>query len=52
MRAVARVKGWRAGSGMLWTPGNLVYVVSPILTLSQNLLIEGVVYTLTGQAAG
>lgn len=45
VRASFVVRGWRDDSGMLWTPGNKVFVKSPSLGLCQSLLIEHVVYT-------
>lgn len=48
-RATIRMKGWRDDSGMLWTPGNKVFVKSPSLFLAQYMLLENVVYDQEGE---
>jgi prophage tail gpP-like protein len=45
---ISKLPGWRDSTGMLWTPGNKVYVISPSLYLSQYMLIEQVVYSQSG----
>ena len=48
-RATVEVKGFRDDGGMLWTPGNKVFVVSPSMSLSQYMLIESVLYRQVGR---
>lgn len=48
-RATVSVKGFRDDTGMLWTPGNKVYVISPSVALTQYMLLESVVYKQTGK---
>jgi prophage tail gpP-like protein len=48
VRATIHMRGWRDSGGMIWTPGNLVYVKSPSLYLCQYLLIESVLYSQGG----
>jgi prophage tail gpP-like protein len=51
-RATVIVKGWRDDSGLLWTPGNKVFVISPSLALSQYMLIEAADYEQNGKEGG
>ena len=51
-RAEVAVKGFRDDSGALWEPGNKVFVISPSVALSQNMLIETVMYRQTGGESG
>ena len=44
--------GWRDESGALWTPGNKVWVSSPFLQLSQDMLIESIDYAQDGTDEG
>lgn len=48
-RASFTTPGWRDRGGALWTPGNLVYVVSPSLMLCQYMLIETAEYKQQGR---
>lgn len=48
VRAQVTMKTWRDDSGKLFEPGNLIFVYSPSMSLSQNLLIESVAYSQTG----
>ena len=37
-----RVQGFRDDGGLLWTPGNLVWIESPFLDIAQDMAIESV----------
>ncbi len=49
LRARVEVKGWRDSGGAIWSPGNLVFIKSPSLGLTSNMLIETVVYSQDGK---
>src|SRR6266571_1840639 len=40
LRANITVQGFRDDAGTLWTPGNLVWVESPFLSIARDMLIE------------
>ncbi len=42
VRAEIKVVGWFAAPGRLWTPGDIVMVVSPMLSIERPLAIENV----------
>lgn len=44
-RAEIKVVDWRAETGKLWTPGDIVAVVSPMLAINRPLAIESARYT-------
>jgi prophage tail gpP-like protein len=44
IKATITAQGWHDDSGMLWTPGNVVWTESPFLALAQDMLIEAVEY--------
>lgn len=44
LKATITTQGFRDDGGKLWTPGALTYTESPFLDLSQDMLIEKVVY--------
>lgn len=44
LKAQVDVQGFRDEGGQLWTPGHLVYVESPFLDVSQDMLIEEATY--------
>ena len=52
IRAHGQTRGWRDTGGMLWTPGNKVFVKSPSLALTQDMLIESVAYDQDGKNSG
>lgn len=51
-RATVTMRGWRDSGGMIYQPGRLVFVQSPSLALTQNMLIEGVHYVQVGKSGG
>ena len=44
LTAIITTPGWRDETGALWTPGNKVWVSSPFLDISQDMLIETIDY--------
>jgi prophage tail gpP-like protein len=44
LKATISTQGFRDDGGKLWTPGALTYTESPFLDISQDMLIEKVVY--------
>lgn len=44
IKASVTVQGWHDDSGMLWTPGNVVWLESPFAAIVQDMLIESVDY--------
>ena len=48
--AAVTVQGWHDDNGVIWTPNTLVFVYSPMLKLSMDLLIDNV--SLTQDASG
>jgi len=42
VRAEIKVVGWFAAQGRLWTPGDIVQVTSPMLSINRTLAIENV----------
>lgn len=44
LKATITTQGFRDDGGKLWTPGALTFVESPFLDISQDMLIEKVVY--------
>lgn len=42
VRASVKCQGWRCSNGILWKPNTLVTVISPMLHLSMDMLIETV----------
>ncbi len=44
LKATIQTQGFHDEGGQLWTPGNLVWVESPFLDITQDMLIEAVSY--------
>jgi prophage tail gpP-like protein len=44
LKATIKTQGFRDQAGVLWTPGNLVWIESPFLDIAQDMLIEQVEY--------
>lgn len=44
LKATITTQGFRDDAGKIWTPGALTYIESPFLDISQDMLIEKVVY--------
>lgn len=45
LKATITMQGFRDDAGVLWTAGHLVWVESPFLNITQDMLIESVSYT-------
>lgn len=52
IKASVTVQGWHDDSGMLWTPGNVVWLQSPFAAIVQDMLIESVDYTQDSKEPG
>ncbi len=52
LTAVITTPGWRDETGALWLPGNKVWVSSPFLQISQDMLIESADYQQDGTDEG
>jgi prophage tail gpP-like protein len=52
LTAIITTPGWRDETGALWTPGNKVWVSSPFLMISQDMLIEAADYLQDGEQEG
>jgi prophage tail gpP-like protein len=51
LKATITTQGFRDDGGKIWTPGALTYVQSPYLDISQDMLIEKVVYRQSGDGS-